>query len=109
MNAASFLLPWGTTVTNTESQADLPTSAGTAHALMLVVSPALGVGQSASLTFRRNATDTLLTCTIPAGGSTCSDFVNSVTLADFDSLSLRYDEVGNPNVRVKYSFVFQTN
>jgi hypothetical protein len=32
-----------------------------------------------------------------------------VTLADFDSLSLRYDEVGNPNVRVKYSFVFQTN
>jgi hypothetical protein len=109
MNAASFLQPWGTTVTNSESQADLPTSAGTAHALMLVVSPALAAGQSATLTFRKNGSDTLLTCTIPAGGTQCANFANSVTLVDFDSLSLRYDEVANPNVRVKYSFVFQTN
>jgi hypothetical protein len=65
------------------------------------------VGSTASLTLRKNGADTALTCTISAGQSSCTNLVSSVTFANGDLLSLRYDETGNPNVRIKYSIVYK--
>lgn|GEM_PF-4782773 len=56
---------------------------------------------------RKNGASTALTCTIAALGSSCTDLVNSVTFADGDLMSILYSESGNPNVRVKYSILYQ--
>ena len=59
------------------------------------------------LTLRKNGAATALTCTIVDGASSCSDLVNSVAFADGDLLSLGYTETNNPNVRIKYSILYQ--
>ena len=45
--------------------------------------------------------------TRPAGQSSCTNLASSVTFANGDLLSLRYDETGAPNVRIKYSILYQ--
>lgn len=106
-NSGVFLMPWDDTQSGTEGNANVPMSSGTASKLILVGSPALGAGQTATVTVRNNGTDTALTCTIAASTSSCSDLVNSAAFADGDLISLLYSETGNPNVRIKYSILYQ--
>ena len=98
-------MPWDTQ-SGTEGNVNVPVSSGTASKLVLTVSSALS-GATATLTVRRNDVDTSLTCTISDGQSSCMDLVNTVTFADGDLLSLSYAETGNPNVRIKYSILYQ--
>ena len=99
-------MPWDITQSGTESSVDVPVSSGTARKLVFHVSANLS-GATATLTLRKNGTDTSLTCQIPDGSSSCTNLGSSVTFADGDLLSLRYDETGNPNVRIKYSILYQ--
>jgi hypothetical protein len=116
MTSDQFLVPWDITQSATEGFQDVPVSAGTAARLIFQVGSPTAPGgiatlsgsQTATLTLRKNGADTLLTCTIPNNGSSCTNSVNNVTFVDGDSLTLRYTEAGNPNVRVKYSFQFAT-
>jgi hypothetical protein len=102
-----FLIPWDITESGTESNAVIPVSSGTASKLVVAVSDPLDAGESLTILIRRNATDTALTCTINAGGSSCSDLVNSVAFSDGDLLSIRYDEIGAVNEMVSYTFLYQ--
>jgi hypothetical protein len=101
-----FLMPWDITQSGTEGNVNVPVSSGTASKLVFTVSAAL-TGATATITVRQNGSDTALTCTIPDGGSSCTNLVDSVTFADGDLLSLRYNETNNPNVRIKYSILYQ--
>jgi hypothetical protein len=62
---------------------DGPLSNFTAHAGSAV--SASGV----TLTFVKNGNPTTITCTIPAGGSSCSDSTHTVTLATTDVIAVR--------------------
>jgi hypothetical protein len=102
-------MPWDTTSSDTESFVDVPVTAGVASK-MVFRSETLTAGQTATLTLRKNGADTALTCTITSSSTaaTCTDFTHTVTFADGDLLSIRYNETGNPNTRVKYSFQYNT-
>ena len=89
-----------------EDNTNLPVSSGTASKLIVNVG-VLGAGNSVTLTVRKNAVDTALTCTVNAGEASCSDLVDSVSFADGDLLSVRYNEVGNPNSRPRFTIVYQ--
>jgi hypothetical protein len=101
-----FLMPWDITQSGTEGNVNVPVSSGTASKLVFNVSSALS-GATATITVRKNGANTTLTCTIPDGGSSCTDLVNTVAFADGDLLSLSYTETNNPNVRIKYSILYQ--
>jgi hypothetical protein len=101
-----FLMPWDVTQSATEGNVNVPVSSGTASKLVLTVSANLS-GATATLTLRKNGANTALTCTIPSGQSTCTNLVDSIPFADGDLLSLRYDETGAPNVRIKYSILYR--
>jgi len=101
-----FLMPWDITQSGTEGNANVPVSSGVASKLVFAVSVAVG-GATATLTVRKNGADTLLGCTIPDGASSCTDLSDTVTFVDGDLLSLEYEESGNPNVRAKYSILYQ--
>jgi hypothetical protein len=104
-----FLMPWDITQSGTESSQDVPVAAGTASKLIFRMGTALTGNHTATITVRKNGADTSITCTI-ANGSTCTDYVNTVTYADGDSLSIKYNETGTttPSGRVKYSFLYAT-
>jgi hypothetical protein len=87
---------------------DVPVSSGTSEKLVLRVSANLAVGTSATLTLRKNHANTALTCTIGAGQSTCTDLAHQIAFGDGDTLSIRYNETGTPNVRVTYSLQYRT-
>jgi hypothetical protein len=103
-----FLMPWDITQSSTESSEDIPVAAGTASRLILRIGTALSGSQTATLTLRKNGADTAVTCTVPNNGTSCTDYVNSVSFADGDILSIKYNETGSPNSRVKYSFLYAT-
>jgi len=105
-----FLMPWDITQSATESSEDVPVAAGTASKLIFRIGTALTSSQTATITLRKNGGDTALTCTIPNSGSSCTDYTNTVTYADGDSLSIEYNETGStsPGGRVKYSFLYAT-
>ena len=106
-NSGSFLMPWDVTSSGTEGNVDVPVSSGTASKMILRLPAALGATETATLTLRKNGADTLLTCTIPGSGTSCSDTTDTVTFADGDLLSIRYNETNAPNARVKYSILYQ--
>jgi hypothetical protein len=87
---------------------DVPVSSGTADKLVFRISANLAVGTSATLTLRKNHANTALTCTIGAGQSTCTDLAHQIAFGDGDTLSIRYNETGTPNVRVTYSLQYRT-
>ena len=99
-------MPWDITQSGTEATVNVPVSSGSASKLVFHVSSALS-GATATLTVRKNGVDTALTCQIPDGSSSCTNLGSSVTFADGDLLSLRYDETNNPNVRIKYSILYE--
>ena len=106
-----FLMPWDITQSATESSEDIPVAAGTANKLIFRMGTVLTNAQTATITLRKNGVDTLITCTIPNSGSSCTDYTHTATFADGDSLSIRYNETGatKPTGRVKYSFLYATN
>jgi hypothetical protein len=110
LNNNQFLMPWDTTDSDTESTVDVPVTSGVASKLLFRLETPLAGGQTATLTLRKNGADTALTCTITSSSTaaTCTDFTHTVTFADGDMLSTRYNEAGNPNTRVKYSFQYNT-
>jgi hypothetical protein len=69
--------------------------------------PPLGGGESVTLTVRKNGVDTALTCTVSAGETGCFDATHQVAFADQDLLSIRYNEVGNPNARPRFTILYQ--
>jgi hypothetical protein len=103
----NFLSPFNPSA-GSEENTNIPVSSGTAHKLFVNVGPApLGAGSSVSLTLRRNGVDTALSCSVAEGETTCSNLVDVVSFADGDLFSVRYNEVGNPNSRIRFSIVFQ--
>jgi hypothetical protein len=107
MGNGNFLMPWDITQSGTEANQNVPVSSGTASKLVMAVSANLGATETATLTIRRNGVNTALTCTIPSGSSTCSNLVSSEAFANGDLLSILYNEVNGPNVRVKYSILYR--
>jgi hypothetical protein len=71
------------------------------------VDAAMGAGESVTLTLRKNAVDTALTGTVGGGSSSCTNLVNSVSFLDGDMLSMRYNETGNTNTRVRFTILYQ--
>jgi len=64
-------------------------------------------GESVTVTLRKNAVDTALICTVGVGSSSCTNLVNSVSFADGDRLSFRYNETGNTNTRTSFTVLYQ--
>jgi hypothetical protein len=90
-----------------EDSTNLPVSSGTARKLIVRFSPPLGGGECVTLTGRKNGVDTALTCTVSAGETGCFDATHQVAFADQDLLSIRYNEVGNPNARPRFTILYQ--
>ncbi len=101
----NFLSPFNPSA-GSEENTNIPVSAGTASKLLVNVGTPLGAGSSITLTLRRNGVDTALTCTVAAGESTCANSAE-VVFVDGDLFSVRYNEVGNPNSRIRFSVVYQ--
>jgi hypothetical protein len=74
----------------------------------LVGTANLAACTSATLTLRKNHANTALTCTIGAGQSTCTDLAHQIPFGDGDTLSIRYNEAGAPNVRMTHSLQYRT-
>ena len=112
MGDANFLMPWDITQSTTEANQDIPVSAGTASKLIFRLGTAVTGTQTATLTLRKNGIDTAITCTITSttnAGLFCTDFTNTATYANGDSLSIRYNEANAPaSSRVKYSIQYAT-
>jgi hypothetical protein len=108
MGNNNYLMPWDITQSGTEGNEDVPVSAGTASKLIFRLGGTLSGSQTATLTLRKNGVDTAITCTIPNNGSSCTDFTHTATFADGDTFSIRYNESGSPNTRVKYAFQYAT-
>jgi hypothetical protein len=82
---------------------------GTATKLRFSISPAPAAGKSASVTIRKNGTNTTLTCTITGDGvtKTCSELTQSVTFSDDDKLSILFNKsnfnVTSIGISLKYA------
>jgi hypothetical protein len=102
----NFLSPFNPSA-GSEENTSLPVSSGSARKLFVNVGTPLDAGASVTLTLRQNGADTALTCTVGEGESTCSNVVDEVAFADGDLLSVRYNEVGNPNSRPRFTILYQ--
>jgi hypothetical protein len=102
----NFLSPFNPSA-GSEENTNIPVSAGTASKMFVNLGAPLTAGQSVSLTLRQNGVDTALTCTVGAGESTCTNVGSSVEFADGDLFSVRYNETGNPNSRIRFSILYQ--
>ena len=100
-----FLSPFNPAV-GSEANTSLPVSSGTASKLIVALDTAMGGGESVTLTLRKNAVDTALTCTVGVGSSSCTDLVDSVSFADGDRLSVRYNETST-NTRTSFTILYQ--
>ena len=69
---------------------------GTLRNLYVEVSTAPGGGNSRTFTVRKNSTSTALTCTIAGAATSCSDLVNTVTIAAGDTAVLQHTPSGSP-------------
>ncbi len=103
-----FLMPWGVTVHGTESFVNVPLPSGTASKLVVSLVATLEVGQSATITIRKNGVNTALTCTVSGTAAACTNTVNSVTFSDGDLLSIHYSEVGAPISRIRLAFQYNS-
>jgi hypothetical protein len=104
-----FLQPWSNVsgASAQEAQNSVTVPAGTAS--LLVVTLTSTPGTTVSVTIRRNAVDTLLTCTIAAAAQTCKNAVDSVAFNDNDLLSVRWNETASSNVSPKVAFKYVVN
>ena len=55
----------------------------------------------------KNGVDTGLSCTAAEGETGCVDMVDSVSFVDGDLMSIRYNESGSPNSRLRFTVVFE--
>ena len=86
------------TGTETGAQAPVPPGTGlTARDLSVQIKVAPGVGKSVKFIFRKNLTDTALTCTIAGTATTCqTGEATSVPLAGGDLINMRAEPTGTP-------------
>ncbi len=103
-----FLVPWDTTTTGTEANANVPLPQGTAERLIVSLTTAPGVGHSATITVRKNGANTALTCTVAGTDTSCSDVSDAVTFADGDLLSVLYTESGAAGSRIRFGFEYRS-
>ncbi|MEA2602650.1 MAG: hypothetical protein QOF89_3642 [Acidobacteriota bacterium] len=104
----NFLVPWGSTTSTTEANANVPLPSGTASKLVVSLTVAPGAGQSATVTIRKNGVNTALTCTASGTATTCADLVNSVTFSNGDLLSILYTETGAAASRIRFAFEYNS-
>ena len=102
----NFLSPFNPSV-GSEANTNLPVTNGTASKLIVNVGSALGAGESVALTVRKNGVDAGLSCTVAAGADSCTNMGSSVAFGDGDLMSIRYNETGNPNSRVRFTVVYK--
>ena len=105
----NFLIPWGSSTSTTEANANVPLPSGTASKLVVSLTVAPGAGQSATLTIRKNGGNTALTCTLSGTATTCADTADSVTFSNGDLLSILYTETATAAAsRVRFSFEYNS-
>jgi hypothetical protein len=102
----TYLSPFNPSA-GSEENTNIPVAAGTASKMFVNVGSPLGATQSVTITLRRNGVDTALSCTVAAGESSCTNVGSAVGFVDGDLFSVRYNETGNPNSRVRFSVVYQ--
>ncbi|HSD28368.1 MAG TPA: hypothetical protein VLL75_13790 [Vicinamibacteria bacterium] len=78
--------------------------AGTASLLLVTLTTAPGT--TVTVMIRKNAVDTLLTCSISAAATTCKNAVDTVAFSDNDLLSVRWNETAASNVAPKVAFKY---
>lgn len=74
-------------------------STGTISRLFVRLDNTPGAGKSYAFAFRKNGSDTALTCTISDSDTTCSDQTNSVAVTTGDLISLGITPSGTPTSR----------
>jgi len=86
-----FPIGGGATASTTETNVDIDSPAAvTIQNMTVQMSAAPGVGNSAVYTWRKNASDTALTCTISGASATsCSDTSHNFTTASLDLLDIK--------------------
>jgi hypothetical protein len=104
----NFLMPWGGTTSATEANVNLPLPSGRASKLVVNLTAAPGAGGSATVTIRKNGSNTALSCTVAGTTTTCSDTVNSVTFGAGDLLSVLYTEAGAAASRIRFAFEYDS-
>lgn len=81
--------------TETGARSVMPTG-GTIDKLTASVISAPGVGKSRTYTLRKNGADTAITCQIAGAATSCTDSVNTVSVAAADLLSWKEVAAGTP-------------
>ncbi|HST26218.1 MAG TPA: hypothetical protein VLJ76_09510 [Gaiellaceae bacterium] len=90
----SFLTYGSQTVS--EANADQILAQGTLHDLHVVISAAPGLGASRTFTVRLNGVPTALSCTLTGASTACSNTVASVSVLDFDVMTVMHTVLGVP-------------
>lgn len=81
---------------NSESTVDNYTHAATISRLLCNILAAPGATASWAITFRVNAGDTALTCTINDPDTSCHDHVHSVAVSDHDAIAYKIVPTNTP-------------
>ena len=103
-----YLVPWDTTSTGTESNANVPLPQGTAGHLVVSLTVAPGAGHSATITVRKNGTNTALACTVSGTATSCADPTDEVVFGEGDLLSVLYTESGAAGSRIRFGFQYRS-
>jgi len=108
IGSSGFLMPWGTTVSPTEANVNVPLPSGTASKLVVSLTAAPSPGGSVTIRIRKNGSNTALTCTVSDTTTTCTDLVNSVTFSDGDLLSIFYAKANAATARIRFAFEYNS-
>ncbi len=101
-----FLVPWANATTGTEDNANIPVPSGVASKLVVSLTTAPGAGGSATITVRKNASDTPLSCTVSDLETGCTNSSDSVVFGDGDLLSVSYAEADAAGSRIRFGFEY---
>jgi collagen triple helix repeat protein/beta-propeller repeat-containing protein len=104
----NFLMPWGTNTGGTEANFNVPLPSGTARKLVVSLTAPPGAGGSATVTIRKNGSNSALACTVTGTATTCTDTANSVTFGDGDLLSILYTETSAAAARIRFAFEYDS-
>jgi len=80
--------------------------AGTFKNLYVYIDAAMGVGNSFTITLRKNGSNQTLTCTISSGSNSCSDIAHTVSVAVGDKMNYNVTVSGTPSAVIYFSVGF---
>jgi hypothetical protein len=97
------------TYNDTQTNIQIPLSAGTVSKLQVKTTTAPGSGNSWFVTVNKNGASSGITCTINGAATTCSDLVHTSTFVAGDLFSIVVDPDSNPTATgsITWSVVFQ--